>query len=81
MIACDRWQQVDAFELVYHVTHPDGREERLVQAFRLRYLFRFEVEHLLRRCGFEIEHLYAGFDGSPYGSKYPGEMIVVARRV
>jgi len=44
----------------------------------MRYLFRFEVEHLLARCGFEIEHIYAGFDKSPYGSQYPGELIVVA---
>jgi hypothetical protein len=62
------------------VTHPDGREERLVHAFRMRYLFRFEMEHLLARTGFAVEHLYAGYDRSAYGSTYPGDLIFVARK-
>ena len=79
-VAHDRFNQVSHVELIYHVTHPDGREERLVHAFPMRYLFRFEVEHLLVRCGFDVEHLYAGFDKSAYGSRYPGELIFVARK-
>ena len=79
-VAHDRFNQIGDFELVYYVTHPDGRKERLVHAFRLRYLFRFELEHLLVRAGFAIEHLYAGYDGSAYGSTYPGELVFVARK-
>jgi len=79
-VAHDRFNQVNDFELVYDVRHPDGREERLVHSFPLRYLFRFEVEHLLARAGFAIEHLYAGYDKSEYGSTYPGELLFVARR-
>src|SRR5262249_17417106 len=74
-------QQVAQVELVYYVTHPDGREERLVHAFPMRYLFRFEAEHLLARCGLEVEQVYADYAGSPYGSKYPGELILVAKKV
>jgi hypothetical protein len=44
-------------------------------------LYRFEAEHLLARCGFEVEHVYADYDRTPYGSKYPGELIFVARTV
>jgi len=76
----DRFTQVSEYELVHYVTHPDGRKERLVHAFRLRHLFRFEAEHLLARAGFEVEHLYAGYDRSAYGSKYPGELVFVARK-
>ena len=79
-VAYDRFAQVNDFELVYYVSHPDGREERLVHSFRMRYLFRFEVEHLLARAGFAVEHLYAGYDGSEYGSQYPGELLFVARK-
>jgi SAM-dependent methyltransferase len=79
-VAHDRFNQVLQLELIYDVVHADGREERLVHAFAMRYLFRFEVEHLLARCGLAIEHLYAGFDKSAYGSTYPGELIVVARK-
>ncbi len=85
----DRWcrtvtrdyaAQVIHVELIYYVTHPDGRKERLVHAFPMRYLFRYELEHLLWRCGFELEQLYADFDESPYGTRHPCELIAVARR-
>jgi SAM-dependent methyltransferase len=76
----DRFTQVSRFELIHYVTHPDGRQERLVHAFRLRMVYRYEAEHLLARSGFEVEQLYAGYDKSAYGSKYPGELVFVARR-
>lgn len=79
-VAIDRFQQVGHYELIYYVIHPDGRQERLVQAFPMRYLFRFEAEHLLARAGFTLEHVYADFDKNPYGSTYPGELLMVARR-
>jgi len=77
----DCFNQINYVELIYYVTHPDGREERLVHAFPMRYLFRFEAEHLLARCGFEVEQVYADYDKSPYGSKYPGELIFVAKKM
>ncbi len=78
--ARDRFTQVQDIELIYYVTHPDGRQERLLHSFPMRYLFRYEAEHLLARAGFVVEHLYADYDRSPYGSKYPGELIFVARK-
>jgi hypothetical protein len=80
-VAKDHFNQVNDVELIYYVTHADGRQERRVHAFPMRYLFRFEAEHLLARCGFEVEHVYADYDKSPYGSEYPGDLIFVARRV
>jgi SAM-dependent methyltransferase len=79
MVAPDRFQQVNQVELIYYVRHPDEREERLVHSFTMRYLFRFEAEHLLARAGFAVEQVYAGFDKSAYGTSYPGELILVAR--
>jgi len=79
-VSRDPFNQVHQNELIYYVTHPDGREERLVHAFPFRHLFRFEAEHLLARSGFQVEDVYADFDKSPYGSKYPGELIFVARK-
>jgi SAM-dependent methyltransferase len=72
--------QVQDVELIYYVTHPDGRQERFVHSFPMRYLFRYEAEHLLVRCGFRIEAIYADYDKSPYGSTYPGELVFVARK-
>jgi SAM-dependent methyltransferase len=79
IVSRDEANQVNYVELIYYVTHPDGRQERLVQAFPMRYLFRFEAEHLLVRAGFEVEQLYADYDKSPFGSKLPGELIFVAK--
>ena len=80
IVGHDRFTQVTHHELIYYITHPDGRNERLVHAFSLRNTFRFEAEHLLVRAGYEIEHLYGDFDRSAYGSKYPGELIFIARK-
>jgi SAM-dependent methyltransferase len=80
IVSQNRFHQVTQVELIYYITYPDGREERLVHAFSMRYLFRYEAEHLLARAGFEVEAVYADYDKSPYGSKYPGELIFVARK-
>ena len=76
----DRLQQVTYHELIYYVTDTNGHTERVVHAFALRNSFKFEIEHLLARLGFAVEHVYADFDRTPFGSKYPGELIFVARR-
>jgi len=39
------FNRIQGIELIYHVTHPEGREERLVHAFQMRYFFRFELDH------------------------------------
>ena len=78
-VSRDLFNQVIHVELIYYVTHPDGRQERLVHAFPMRYLFRYEAEHLLVRSGFEVEQVYADYDKSLFGSKYPGELIYVAK--
>ena len=80
VLSRDYFNQVTDNELTYHVTHPDGLEEKLVHRFLLRYIFRFEVEHLLARCNFSLEAVYSDYDKSPYGSKYPGELIIVAKK-
>src|SRR4029453_12002056 len=81
IVARDYANQVNQVELIYYVPHADGREDRLVHAFPMRYLFRFEAEHQLARCGFAVESIYADYDKTPYGSKYPGELIFVAKKV
>ena len=49
IVGRDHFSQVSQSELIYYVTHPDGRKERFVHAFPMRYIFRFEAEHLLAR--------------------------------
>lgn len=70
-------QQYNDVELIHYVTSPDGKTQRLVHAFPIRYFFRYEVEHLLSLCGFTIVELFGGFDRSEFSSNSP-EMIFVA---
>lgn len=79
-VAFHRAEQYKDVELIYYVTYPDGRTERLVQAFPFRCFFRYEVEHLLARCGFRVTGLYGDFDNSPLTDDSP-EMIFVAEKV
>jgi SAM-dependent methyltransferase len=75
--AFHRAEQRNDVEMIYDVAHPDGRKDRLAFAFTLRYFFRFEVEHLLARCGFRVIALYGDFVRSPLKDDSP-EMIFVA---
>ncbi|HYA97423.1 MAG TPA: class I SAM-dependent methyltransferase [Methylomirabilota bacterium] len=70
-------RQCNDVEMIYRVKHPDGREERNVFAFTIRYFFRYEVEHLLARCGFRVAAVYGDFDRSPLTDD-SREMIFVA---
>jgi SAM-dependent methyltransferase len=71
--------QYNDIEIIYYVGYPGGQSERLVQAFPMRYFFRYEVEHLLELCGFRLTELWGDFDKSGYSSDSP-EMIFVAEK-
>jgi ubiquinone/menaquinone biosynthesis C-methylase UbiE len=71
--------QYNDIELIYYVTHLDGKVERLVESFPMRYFFRYEMEHLLNICGFRVIDLYGDFDESEFGDDSP-EMIFVAEK-
>jgi len=59
------------------------REGRIVGEdvveFRMRYFFRFELEHLLARAGFSDVTLYGDFQGTPFGPAAT-DFVIVARR-
>ncbi|MCU0255894.1 MAG: methyltransferase domain-containing protein [Vicinamibacterales bacterium] len=66
-------------EFIIDVVHPDGTSEHRAEAFAIRYLFRYEAEYLLECEGFRVEAVLGGYDRSPFGTTYPGELILVAR--
>ncbi len=79
IVAYHRAEQVNDIELIYYVKYPNRKEQRLVQAFPFRYFFRYEVEHLLARCGFAVVELFGNYDRSPMTDESP-EMIFVAQK-
>ncbi|MFC1948938.1 class I SAM-dependent DNA methyltransferase [Chloroflexota bacterium] len=72
--------QYNDIEIIYYVTHLDGKIERLVQSFPMRYYFRYEMEHLLNICGFRVINLFGDFDSSKF-TGYSPEMIFVAEKI
>ncbi len=68
------------FRPFQHLIEVDDQLACLVHAFSMRYFFRYELEHLLARAGFAVETLYGDYDCKPYGEKYLGELIFVARK-
>lgn len=63
----------------YEWTDKSGESHIQKWSFDLSYLFRYEAELLLEKCGFVIEHVYGDFDEAPY-DYYSGEQIFVTRK-
>jgi SAM-dependent methyltransferase len=77
--AFHREEQYNDIEIIHYITYPDGKEERLVHSFPMRYFYRYEMEHLLTLCGFKIVEFYGDFDRSAFTADSP-EMIFVAEK-
>ena len=69
--------QSNECEMTYEIVETDGRTRRITQEFSLRYVFRYELEHLLARAGFRLVALYGDYDRSPFKDGSPA-MIAVA---
>jgi SAM-dependent methyltransferase len=78
----------DRYDLAKQTLHEDrfyewadknGKPQRQIWSFDLSYLFRYEAELLLERCGFTVGQVYGDFDKSPY-DYYSGEQIFVSRK-
>jgi SAM-dependent methyltransferase len=81
LVARDQFRQVIDIEDTYEISHPDGKSQIIQHCFPCRYIWPFEAEHLLARCGFELENVYSDCDRTPFGVKPGGEMILVARKL
>jgi len=78
-VAFHRAEQQNDVEMYFNVTHPEGRAERFTHAFTVRYFFRFEVEHLLERCGLRVMDVFGSFDRTPLADE-SADMIFVAEK-
>ena len=71
-------QELIVTTVVDETDEDDVAVSRRYSTMRLRLVFRYEVEHLLARCGLSVEAIFGGFDRSRYRGT-SGQMIVVAR--
>ncbi len=76
--AYDNYNQIIDARVIVDQLDIDGVvERRLYKDFRLRYSHRWEIEHLLTVCGYEVESLFSDFDRSPF-DEASTEMVWVA---
>jgi len=62
----------------YERHRPGSPAESHSVSTRMRYFFRYEVEHLLFRAGFSSVEVFGGFDRRPY-DYFSGETVVIAK--
>jgi len=71
-------QRIDQY-FIFEFIDENGRiVDKVYRPLIMRYIFRYEMQHLLELCGFDIEDLYGDFQRGPF--RYGGEQIWVARK-
>ena len=77
----DPVSQVNDTRLIIEEVSDEGVvERRLIRDFEQRYTFRYEMEHLLELCGFDLEGVYGDFEGGPVTGETE-DLVWVARAV
>ena len=71
-------QVIDVRVIVESLDDAGAVSRRLYRDFQVRYAHRWEVEHLLARCGYEVVDLFGDFERSPF-DETSAEMVWVAR--
>jgi len=74
----DPAEQVLTISLLYDTTASDGLVRRSTTELQLRYLFRFELELLLKLAGFSLLQVYGSYDLEQYQAASPN-LIALAQ--
>ncbi|MBD3278754.1 MAG: methyltransferase domain-containing protein [Candidatus Aegiribacteria sp.] len=74
----DLASQIIDCRIIYRIEKPDGKSLERTHSFKLRYLFRYEAEHLLERAGFRVRKVLGDYGGNSFGTDWPGELILIA---
>ncbi|HKA35387.1 MAG TPA: class I SAM-dependent methyltransferase [Thermoanaerobaculia bacterium] len=70
--------QVFEVRFRHEIRRPGKRPESRTVRTKMRWLFRYELEHLLARAGFTGIQVFGGFDRRSY-DYFSGETVVIAR--
>jgi ubiquinone/menaquinone biosynthesis C-methylase UbiE len=76
----EQTEQIVQVQWIYDELGDDGLVvSRAYANLSLRWVYRYEMEHLLALCGFEVEALYGDFEQGPFVAGQ--EQVWVARRL
>jgi SAM-dependent methyltransferase len=76
----DTAAQLNYVTFIYDELGDEGQVRRSALPFTMRWLYRYELEHLLARARLELEAVSGSYELDEYGSDSP-LMLAVARRV
>lgn len=77
--SADLAAQTSHVVFMYDEIDADGSVRRTTLPFSMRWIYRYEIEHLLARSGFVIEAVYGSYDLDEFGSASE-LMLTVATR-
>jgi SAM-dependent methyltransferase len=76
----DMATQTSQVTFIYDELDAEGQVRRAALPFGMRWVYRYELEHLLARAGFALEALYGSYDLDEY-SGASELMLAVARKI
>jgi ubiquinone/menaquinone biosynthesis C-methylase UbiE len=79
-IESDMATQTAQMFFFYDTVDEDGTLKRLMVHFPMRWVYRYELEHLLMRVGFRMQFLYGSYDLDEYTSESDRLIAVAALR-
>ncbi len=78
-LGTDLLNQINSEEILFEEYDPGGSLVRTrIVPLETRYTFRYELELLLEKAGFEVQSIFRDYDKNPYDGT--GEIIVVAQK-
>lgn len=76
----DHYMQIGEIIRQYERLNVKGEViQRIISPLHIRYVFPFELHHLLKLSGFSVVHKYGDFYKTPFGPESQ-ELIIVARK-
>ncbi len=75
----DPAEQLQETTFIYEEIFPDGRTQRTLCPFTLRYLWRSEAELMLQIAGLHVEEVWGDFDGATYTSASEHLILIAAK--
>jgi SAM-dependent methyltransferase len=72
-------QQLIHVVFMYDISDAVNGIQRKSASFAMRYFWRYEIEHLLARTGFTLQHCYGSYELDSFGSESE-QMLIVAKR-
>jgi len=72
-------EQLQETTFIYEELFADGRTQRTVCPFTLRYLWRSEAELMLQAAGLLVEEVLGSFEGEPYAGDSDHLILIAAK--